>query len=127
MRDLSHNLGVVQAFAPAVYAATTAGSAIDLLGFDSAMLTINTGAIAGSGLYVVSLDESDVSGSGYTAVAAADMIGTLPASLAADSVYKVSYIGNKRFVKATITKTSGTSIAAGAVIVKGHASSRPVA
>ena len=91
------------------------------------MLAINTGAIAGAGLYVVSLEESDVSGSGYAAVAAGDMIGTLPASLPADTALKVGYIGNKRYVKATITKTSGTSIAASAVVVKGHAASRPVA
>lgn len=125
MRDLSHNIGVVQAFPPAVYAATTAGAVVDLLGFNSAALVINTGAIAGSGLYVVSLDESS-NGTDFTAVAAGDMQGTLPASLPADSVVKVGYVGTRRFVKATITKTSGTSIAASAVILKGNAASKPV-
>lgn len=126
MRDLSHNIGVVQALAPAVYAATTAGTAVDLLGFNSAALVINTGAIVSSGLYVVSLEESDASGSGFAAVAAGDMIGELPDALEASTTYKVSYIGNKRYLKATITKTSGTSIAAGAVIIKGNAADKPV-
>ncbi len=127
MRDLYNNVAVDQAIIPAVYAATTAGAVVDLLGFNSAALVINSGAIAGSGLYVVSLEESDASGSGFAAVAAADLQGELPASLAADSVVKVGYIGHKRYLRATITKTSGTSIAAGAVIVKGNPASAPVA
>lgn len=127
MRDIYNNIEVDQAIIPAVYAATTAGAVVDLLGFNSAALVINSGAIAGAGLYVVSLEESDASGSGFAAVAADDMQGTLPASLAADSVVKVGYLGFKRYLKATITKTSGTSIAASAVIVKGNAASRPVA
>ena len=77
-------------------------------------------------MYVVSLEELEASGSGFAAVAAGDMQGTLPASLAADSVVKVGYTGRKRYLKATITKTSGTSIAAGAVIVKGNPQVKPV-
>ncbi|TIL94797.1 MAG: hypothetical protein E5Y73_09690 [Mesorhizobium sp.] len=127
MRDIYNNIDVDQAIIPAVYAATTAGAVVDLLGYNSAALVINSGAIAGAGLYVVSLEESDASGSGFAAVAAGDMQGTLPASLAADSVVKVGYLGHKRYLKATITKTSGTSIAAGAVIVKGNAAKKPVA
>jgi len=42
--------------------------------------------------------------------------------LAADSVYWVGYRGGKRYVRVVITKNSGTSIAAGAVVVKGHLS-----
>ena len=127
MRDLVSNIGAVQALAPAVYAATTAGAVIDLLGFNSAAIVINTGAIAGSGLYVVSLDESDASGSGFAAVDAGDIQGTLPASLPADSVIKVGYAGHKRYIRATITKTSGTSVAAGAVVILGDAAQRPIA
>ena len=50
-----------------------------------------------------------------------------PASLAAASLVKVGYIGNKRYVRTVITKNSGTSIAAGAVVIMGNATSRPVA
>lgn len=128
MRDLSHNLGVVAALVPQVLAATDTSAAIDLLGFDSAMLVVNTGAIASAGNFTAKLQESDTTTSGdFTDVAAGDLIGTLPAVLVASTVYKQSYIGNKRYVRLVTTKNSGTSIAAGAVIVKGHASSRPVA
>jgi hypothetical protein len=40
---------------------------------------------------------------------------------------KVGYAGFKRYLRVVVTKNSGTSIAAGAVLVKGHAAQRPVA
>lgn len=128
MKDLYSKLGVAVTLVPAVQAATLKGSTVDLQGFDSAMLVVNTGAIAGSGLYVMSLQESDTTTDGdFTDVAAADMQGTLPASLAENTLYKVGYIGNKRYVRGVITKTSGTSIACGAVFVRGNAENAPVA
>lgn len=128
MRDIVHNIGTVQALAPAVLAATTTGAALDLNGFESAALVINTGAIAGSGDFTAKLQESDTTTSGdFTDVAASALQGAFPASLAADSVAKVGYAGFKRYLRVVVTKNSGTSIAAGAVLVKGHAAHRPVA
>jgi hypothetical protein len=128
MRDLASNIGVVQALAPQVLAATDTSAAIDLLGFNSAAVVINTGAIASSGNFTAKLQESDTTTSGdFTDVAAANLVGTLPAALAAASVYKQSYIGTKRYLRLVTTKNSGTSIAVGAVIVKSRAASRPVA
>jgi hypothetical protein len=58
---------------------------------------------------------------------AADLVGALPASLTADGSFKQGYVGHKRYVRVVVTKNSGTSIAAGAVVVRGHANKRPVA
>lgn len=127
MRDIANNLGIVQAVAPSVLTATNTSAAIDLIGFDSAVVVVNTGAIAGSGNFAAKLQESDESGSGFADVPAEYLVGTLPAVLAATSVVKQGYVGNKRYLRTVITLNSGTSIAAGAVVVKGHASSRPVA
>lgn len=129
MRDLHSNMDAVASLVPAVQSATLAGSAVDLNGYGSAMLIVNTGAIAGSGLYVMALEESDTTTDGdFAAVAAADTVGdALPASLAENTVYRLSYIGSKRYVRAKITKTSGTSIAAGAVIVRGNPHLAPLA
>ena len=119
MKDLVSKLGAVQALAPAVVIATATADPIDLQGFNSAMVLINTGAIAGAGDYTVSLEESDTTtGGDFTAVAAANLSGSFPASLAANSVYKVGYKGTKRYVRTVTTKNSGTSIAAGIVVVK---------
>lgn len=128
MRDIASNVGLAASLVPAVQSATLKGSAVDLLGFESAVLVINTGAIAGDGLYSIAMQESDTTTDGdFDDVAAADLVGTLPAALEASTVYKQGYIGNKRYVRAVITKTSGTSIAAGAVFVKGRPHNAPVA
>ncbi|MDX8517964.1 hypothetical protein [Mesorhizobium dulcispinae] len=127
MRDLANNIAAVQAVAPAVLTATNTSAAIDLLGYNSAAVIINTGAIVGAGNFTPKLQESDASGSGYTDVAAADLVGTFPAALAAASVVKVGYTGNRRYVRTVLTLNSGTSIAAGAVVIKGNAASKPSA
>jgi len=126
MRDLYHNLGNALALSPAVLAATTKGTAMDLLGFDSAAMIVNTGDIAGAGDYTASLQESDTTTDGdFTPVAAANLHGAFPASLTANGVFAVGYVGSKRYIRVVITKNSGTSIAAGAVLAKGHPAKLP--
>lgn len=128
MRDLANNVAAVQAVAPAVLAATNTSAAIDLQGFESAAVIINTGAIVSAGDFTAKLQESDTTtGGDFTDVVAANLVGSFPASLVADSVVKVGYVGSKRYLRTVITQNSGTSIAAGAVILKGDAHSRPVA
>lgn len=127
MRDLAHNLAPVVALVPQVLAATDTSTAIDLLGFNGAMLVVNTGAIVSSGNFTAKLQESDTTTSGdFTDVVAADLVGTLPSALAASMVYKQGYIGARRYLRLVTTKNSGTSIAAGAVLVKGHPGVAPV-
>ncbi len=127
MRDIAHNIGVVQAIAPAVQAATVTSAALDLLGFGSAAFVINTGAIAGSGNFTAKVQESDTTTAGdFTDVDADHLHGSLPAVLSANSVAKAGYRGFKRYLRLVLTLNSGTSIAAGAVLVKGNASERPV-
>lgn len=127
MRDLVNNIGVVQALGPAVLTATATGAALDLLGFESAAVVINTGAIVGSGDYTAKLQESDTTTSGdFTDVDADDLQGAFPASLAADSAVKVGYLGFKRYLRLVVTRNSGTSIAASALLIKGNAHQRPV-
>lgn len=122
MSDLKNNIAAVLALSPAVHSATKADAAIiDLQGAGSATVVINTGAIVGAGDYTISLRHGDASDlSGDAAASGDDLLGAFPATLAADSAYSVGYRGGKRYVRVVITKNSGTSIAAGAVIVKGH-------
>lgn len=130
MKDTFHDNKAVQALAPAVKAASENGAAIALAGFNSALIVINTGAIVGAGDFGVKLQESDTAASGdFTDVTAADQLGTVPATLAADSTYRLGYIGSKRkkFVRAVVTKAGGTSIALSAVAVLGHPAIAPVA
>ncbi len=122
MSDLKNNIAAVLALSPAVHAATKVDAPIiDLQGAGSATVIVNTGAIGGAGDYTVSLRHGDASDlSDAAAASGADLLGAFPATLAADTAYAVGYRGGKRYVRAVITKNGGTSIAAGAVVVKSH-------
>ncbi|CCB65387.1 hypothetical protein [Hyphomicrobium sp. MC1] len=115
-KDTYHESAVAASLAPQVFTATTNGSGISVLGFKSALLIVNTGAIAGDGDFTASVQESD-DDSAYTDVAATDLLGTLPETLDGSASYRVGYIGKRKFARAVITKNSGTSIAANASFV----------
>lgn len=127
MRDLASNIKVVPALVPAVQAASVNGLAVDTKGYGSVAFVLNTGAIASAGDFGAKLQESDASGSGYTDVDAADQVGSFEETAEADATEKVSYIGHRRYVRLVLTKADGTSIAAGAVAILGHAAERPIA
>lgn len=126
MRDIVHNIAAVQSIAPADIAATTNGSSIDLLGFDSVAFIVTTGVRTASGAFTLTLEESD-DNSTFTAVAEAHYQAPVSGNLAANSMAKVGYRGFKRYVRPVLTKGSGTSIFASVVAIKGNAVDKPVA
>lgn len=134
MRDLASNIAVRPVIAPVVVSDNTAavGTVIDRLGFDSLAYVIATGTLADTdATFTVLLEESDASGSGFTAVADADLIGTeadAGFTFANDGVArKLGYRGHKRFTRLTITPAGNSGSAPlAAVAVLGHAASRPV-
>lgn len=128
MKDIHSGLAMVSALAPAVLTATNTGAALDLQGFNAALFIVTTGAIAGDGDFTTKIQESDATTSGdFTDVAAADLIGTIPDTLAANTTYKLGYVGAKRYVRQVTTLNSGTSIAAGIVLAKGYGHDNPQA
>lgn len=127
-KDSYSNVKAVASLAPAVQAATLKGSTVDTKGFTTALMVVNTGAIAGAGDYLLTMQHSDTTTDGdFVDVPAADRIGSIPATLEASAVYRQAYIGSKRYLRAVITKTGGTSIAAGTVFVLGTPDFAPVA
>lgn len=128
MKDGISGIGLVASLAPAVVTATTSGNHADLQGFNAATLVVQSGAIAGDGLFDVKLQHSDTAtGGDFVDVPERDLLGALPDALAANALYKQGYKGSKRYIRAVITKQSGTSVAAGAVLVLGHPADAPVA
>lgn len=126
MKDLSSNISPVAVLAPAVQAASIDGTVIDRKGFESVTYILNSGAIVSAGLFGAKLQDSDDNVT-YADVASQYLIGTLPTALAASTVYRAGYVGHKQYTKLVVTKTSGTSIALGAVAILGDAHKRPVA
>jgi len=117
MRDLHNNVQVKRAISP-----VNAGSGdtpivsqiIDRLGYDTLEFVIATGSLAdANATFTALVEESDDSAlSGGTAVADADLLGTeVTASFAFgddDEVRKIGYVGNKRYVRLTITPAGNT-------------------
>jgi len=127
MRDLSNNLSTVATILPVAHASTVTGSAVDLAGFGSAMAIVATGAVTSAGDFTTKLQESDTTTSGdFTDIAAANLIGSLPATLAADTVYELGFRISKRYVRAVSTKNGGTNVVHGVVIVRGLPMVAPV-
>lgn len=106
MRDLKSNISEVTSLAPAARTATANGTGVDLKGFGSAEVLFVPGTIT-DGTHTPSVMESD-DNSTYTAVAAADLDGTL-AALASTTNQVVGYKGSKRYIRATSTVAGATT------------------
>lgn len=126
MKDLYSNVKAVPAIVPAVKADTGDGSTIDVQGFGSLLFVVNTGAIVGAGDFGVKVQDS-ANGSDWADAAAVDVQGSIPATLAANTAYRVGYTGSARYARLALTKEGGTSIALGAVAILGHPAIAPVA
>ena len=140
MRDLYHDFKPVVSFYPLLKTATANGDAyVDLQGYEGALIVVTAGAIAnGSGavtLYTFELKESD-DYTTFTAVAAADLLGTEPSFQAVtgatheEKVSKtVGYIGSKRYLRidlVAVPSTPGIGGTFSGIVVKGHPRHAPV-
>ena len=111
--------------------ATVNGTGVDMTGtgnyFRAAMLLVHAGAIT-DGTHTFVLQESD-DNSSFTNVAAADLQGTLTAvtTANANSVQRQSYLGSKRYLRASVTTASATTGGNfAAVILMSSGSGQPV-
>jgi hypothetical protein len=134
MRDLHSNIALVQGIKAQTI--TTGGGAkntgdVDLQGFNSAVIAVNFGSsgdtLAAGVKFDVKLEHADDNGAGaagtYAAVAAKDVNFASPvvtpdasgnmilvdAPGEDNSVHKIGYVGNKRFIKCTVTPSSGNT------------------
>lgn len=143
MRDLHNNIGLAVALPAAAYDADNTPAAIDLQGFESAVVAISVGVggitFTGTNKVEFKLTHSD-DDSSYSAVTVADVLGldsvgtggiihSLTAAHAAATVTKVGYIGGKRYLKllADFGGTHASPTPMAATVIKGNAHSRPVA
>ena len=149
MKDIYSYIAPVNALVPQTI--TVGGGAkntgdVDLQGCNAVRVDIPAGAsgdtLAVGVHHVVMVQHADDNGSGsagsYAAVAAKDVIGVTPdgsgnvidfnAPAMASTVQSFGYVGNKRYVRLTLTPAGATSGGVfSAVAVKGHPASAPVA
>lgn len=132
--DLHNNIKCSRALSPVSVADNTAQvtQILDTAGFGSNELVIAAGSLADAdATFAVTMDEGEAANlSDATAVAAADLLGTLAGASFTfaddDKVLKIGYRGSKRYVRATITPAANSLAALlAAVWVQGHPRSVP--
>lgn len=128
IRDLLHNTLATVSLAPAVRTATATGTAVDLRGFDAAVISVAFGAYS-DGTHTPSVQHS-MDNSTFTAVSTSDLDGTLSAvssSAGANTIQSVGYIGSQRYVRVVMTASGTTSGAAStALVLAGKPRNAPV-
>ena len=136
-KEIYHDVKQVAAFGPVARPSGAASIYADLQGYEAAVLIVQSGAMgAVAATYTWKIQESDTAGSGYTDVAAADMVDGIQTvvfdqAVGGDAVCakRLGYKGAKRYVKAYCTESTGgtpTSII-GATWVLGSPRHAPLA
>lgn len=129
MRDLGSQITVLNSIAVGLKTTGTVnGTAIDLANRDAAVVVVHVGVWT-DGTHTPSMEESDASGSGFAAVAAADTIGSFAAITSNGSPatkQEVGYTGKKRYIRPVIV-SSGTTTGAllGADVITGYSRKQP--
>jgi hypothetical protein len=110
-RDLLRNQLTVQSLSPAARTNGTAtGTAVDLIGYDAAVVTVSFGTWT-DGTHTPSLNHS-MDGTTYNAAAASDLLGTFGAvsgTAGSNTLQQVGYIGTQRFLKVVMTTNGATT------------------
>jgi len=115
MQDLHNKLDVKRALSPA--AATTDNTVFtsqvaDLLGYDGAELIIATGSLADADATFTLLMEDSSDNSTFATVDPKLLNGTVALGSfdfsADDKVFKIGYVGSKRYLRAKITPANNT-------------------
>jgi hypothetical protein len=106
--DLKNDISTLDAFAPAVIGSdtTTVGIEIDTNGFESLTFLSRVSSYT-DGTFTPLVEESDVSGSGYTTVAADFLIGSV--ALTAAGITSLGCVAKKRYIKLSYVSTVVTT------------------
>ena len=119
-RDLTNNVLVAESIRPQTASDAVNGETVDLQGFDAVAIAVSVGAITGSsGDASVTLEESD-NDSNWTDVDDADILGSEPTALAANTAYQFGYRGDARYIRAVFALGGETDVAICALAVEGE-------
>ena len=132
MREIKNSVSPAQSLPSANRTASANGDEVDLKGFDSAVAIADIG-LWQDGSHLFKLQETDTPGTGYSDVAAADLVGAFVAvtSLTTDGMnQRVAYIGNKRYIRVVSIQSGSPSVSglqAAVMVVRAHAAGKPTA
>ena len=129
MRDLKSNIATAQGLVATLSGTTPAsGNVVDLQGFDSVAVAVQTGTVTDAGTtvgFTVKLQESDT-----TADADFSDVSGATLSVTADTddnvaVGVIGYVGESRYLRVVATGTTGTDATVSCQFILGNASQTP--
>lgn len=105
---------------------TTAGEVIDLQGFESVAVILKVDARS-AGEATLVLEDSDSVSTGFVTVATDFLSRAITGTKinAANTTERISYIGNKRYLKVSILSADSANLYVSALVVKGDPISIP--
>ena len=133
MKDLANNISAAQSLAPAVRTSDTNGTGVDLQGFESATIIVDTGAEGVTLSTSVKIDfklEESSDDSTYTAVTSATAVTdgtvdsngvflTLDDNAETPQIASIGYVGGARYIRVvadfTGSHSTGTPVAASVI------------
>lgn len=130
-KDLTNNISPKVSIPVLLRTANAAvnGTGVDLQGYESACVEFITGTLT-DGANACKIQHCD-DDSSYVDAPAADVLGTQSFSIALtddNKVFKLGYIGDKRYIRAVMTQSAATSGGTfGANVIRGNARSKPSA
>lgn len=135
MRDMMNSINPVRAISPAAAVTDTTAfvsQVIDVRGFDSLTFVVLTGSLADAdATFTTLVEHSDAANmDGAEAVPDTQLVGTevLAGFTFAhdDATRKIGYVGNKRYVRLTVTPAANTGNAfVAATAILGHPAQQP--
>ena len=88
---------------------TVTGTGVDTKDFDTLMLLVASGVVTATGTVDVTLEESDVLGSGYSAIVGAVLPQITEANDQTDNIIRVKCKNFKRFIRAVAVVATDTA------------------
>jgi len=129
MRKIFDNIKVLASLVPATRTADANGTGVDTQGYSDAMMIVPVGDIDLADVnetYVINLEESDASGSGYVAVSGFSVTITADNAVGVLRIPELN-VTRKRYLRAVLDVGGTTpSIPAAAVFLLGEAYTGPV-
>lgn len=136
MKDMKNNITALNGVSATLSGTTPAASSlVDMVGYESLTLVLRTGTVTDAGTadgFTVKLQHCDTTAAAdFEDVDAADLVGAaLQVTADGDDdklIGTVGYIGNKRYVRAVATGTSGTNAVIQSIFIAGKANLAPPA
>lgn len=129
--DLYHEMSPASSIVAQAVTAPVNGAAVDLQGFDGALILIDAGTFSGTTPTATVKIQDSPDSTTWTDVAAANLIGgALPATIDTTNdvtLYERAYRGVQRYLRVIVSAVTGTtpSLPLSAVITRSNARKKP--